>query len=156
MAAPADASQGLPIHRAHVCTGAAAIAVSGSTQKMMGSRAKSGRKPDDPKVKLVWRTLAILVVFCRLPFSIVENPSFKAFVWLLDATVPLPTRRKLGVVIAYDLWMSRKTEDNLSLDIHFIDRGWIWHHYHAGIIVSCKDSSAGDIAPRMEPATLSS
>lgn len=38
MAAPADASQGLPIHRAHVCTGAAAIAVSGSTQKMMGSR----------------------------------------------------------------------------------------------------------------------
>jgi hypothetical protein len=39
--------------------------------------------------------LAILVVFCRLPFSIVENPFFMAFVWLLDASLPLPSRRQL-------------------------------------------------------------
>lgn len=120
--------------------------------------------------------LAILVVFCRLPFSIVENPFFKAFVWLLDASLPLPSRRQLcedllptlrqkgkdtieslllgvrGVAITFDLWMSRKSEDNLSMDIHFIDSTWVWRHHHIGII-SCKDSSSGeDIAPRMEPA----
>eukprot|EP00873_Tetraselmis_striata_P017127 jgi/Tetstr1/437391/TSEL_026075.t2 len=57
-----------------------------------------------------------------------------------------------GVAITFDLWMSRKSEDNLSVDAHFIDRNWSWRHFHIGI-VSCKDSSAGeDIAPRMEPA----
>eukprot|EP00873_Tetraselmis_striata_P034742 jgi/Tetstr1/455006/TSEL_041864.t1 len=59
-----------------------------------------------------------------------------------------------GVAITFNMWMSRKTEDNLSLDINFMDRGWIWHHYHAGII-SYKDSFAGeDIAPLMEPALM--
>eukprot|EP00873_Tetraselmis_striata_P029573 jgi/Tetstr1/449837/TSEL_036900.t1 len=59
-----------------------------------------------------------------------------------------------GVAITFDMWMSRKMEDNLSLDIQFIDHGWIEHHYHAGII-SCKDSSTGeDIAPLMEPVLM--
>jgi hypothetical protein len=120
--------------------------------------------------------LAILVVFCRLPFSIVEKPFFMAFVWLLDASLPLPSRRQLcedllstlrqkekdtierlllgvrGVAITFDLWMSRKSEDNLSMDNHFIDRTWVWRHHHIGII-SCKASSSSeDINPRMEPA----
>jgi hypothetical protein len=56
------------------------------------------------------------------------------------------------VTITFDLWTSRKSEDNLSMDIHVIDRTWVWRHHHIGII-SCKDSSSGeDIAPRMEPA----
>eukprot|EP00873_Tetraselmis_striata_P037404 jgi/Tetstr1/457668/TSEL_044215.t1 len=139
-------------------------------------RSTKRRKTSDPKVSLLWRMLAILVVFCCLPFSIVENPYFQAFIWFLDASMPLPSRRKLreellpdlaekgrrrikealvgvrGVAITFDLWMSRKSEDNLSVDAHFIDRNWSWRHFHIGI-VSCKDSSAGeDIAPRMEPA----
>jgi hypothetical protein len=39
--------------------------------------------------------LAILVVFNRLPFSLVENPSFMAFVWLWDASLPLPSRKQI-------------------------------------------------------------
>eukprot|EP00873_Tetraselmis_striata_P040974 jgi/Tetstr1/461238/TSEL_006368.t1 len=98
--------------------------------------------------KLAWRMLALLIFFCRLPFPIVENPFFKVFVWLLDATVLLPMRRKLcdtllpdlhdkgktlkrllarvkGVAITlFDMGVSRKREDNLSLDNHFIYRRW--------------------------------
>ena len=132
------------------------------------------RPTSDPRVQLFWRLLSLLVVFCRLPFAIVENPLFKAFIWFLDATLPLPSRTKLthtllpalkaegskhvksvlvgvrGVAITFDLWMSRKTEDNLSVDIHFIDKQWQWHHKHIGII-SCKDSSTGEeIAPRIK------
>eukprot|EP00873_Tetraselmis_striata_P029455 jgi/Tetstr1/449719/TSEL_036787.t2 len=162
---------------------ASAAVTSGTTMKQDTDdtlkthfRSTKRRKTSDPKVSLFWRMLAILVVFCCLPFSIVENPYFRAFIWFLDASMPLPSRRKLceellpdlaekgrrrtkealvgvrGVAITFDLWMSRKSEDNLSVDSHFIDRNWSWRHFHIGI-VSCKDSSAGeDIAPRTEPA----
>jgi hypothetical protein len=43
-----------------------------------------------------------------------------------------------------------KTEDNLFVDIHFIDKQWQWHHKHIGII-SCKDiSTCEEIAPRIK------
>jgi hypothetical protein len=117
-----------------------------------------------------------LVVFCRLPFSIVDNEVFRAFAWFCDATLPFPTRSKLnndllpqlrkeiatgihiglksvrGVAVSFDLWMSRKTEDNLSFAIHYITEDWRWQHHHVGIM-SCGDSSVGaDIAAKLQPA----
>ena len=134
------------------------------------------RKPTDKRTELFWRLLCIVLVFCRLPFSIVENSVFRAFVWFCDATLPFPTRSRLnnqllpqirkevanglhralkgvrGVSVSFDLWMSRKTEDNLSFDIHYITDDWRWQHSHVGII-SCSDSSIGsDIAAKLQPA----
>jgi hypothetical protein len=134
------------------------------------------RKPTDKRTELFWRLLCIVVVFCRLPFSIVESSVFRAFVWFCDATLPFPTRSKLnnqllpklrkeialgihrglkgvrGVAVSFDLWMSRKTEDNLSFDIHYITDDWRWQHKHVGIL-SCSDSSIGsDIAAKLQPA----
>ena len=108
------------------------------------------RKPTEKRTELFRRLLCIVVVFCRLPFSIVENSVFRAFVWFCDATLPFPTRSRLnnqllpqlrkevanglhmglkdvrGVAVSFDLWMSRKTEDNLSFDIHYITNDWRW------------------------------
>jgi hypothetical protein len=50
-----------------------------------------------------------------------------------------------GVAITSDLWMSRKTDDNLSLDMHFISADWKVQHKYIGVI-SCKDGfKGGDI-----------
>ena len=160
--------------------------IEGSSQQPKASSLKSTvtahfaqmkkRKSIDKRTQLFWRFLCILVVFCRLPFSIVESAVFRAFVWFCDATLPFPTRSKLnnellpelrkevangihrglksvkGVAVSFDLWMSRKTEDNLSFDIHYITEDWRWHHKHVGIL-SCSDSSVGaDIAAKLQPA----
>ncbi len=54
-----------------------------------------------------------------------------------------------GVAVSFDLWMSRKTEDNLSFDIHYITDDWRWQHSQVGIF-SCFDSSIGfDIATKL-------
>eukprot|EP00873_Tetraselmis_striata_P029194 jgi/Tetstr1/449458/TSEL_036553.t1 len=133
------------------------------------------RPHDDKRVIFFWRLLCLLIVFCMLPFSIVANPIFKAFIWFLDSSLPLPSRAKLtsqllpelkeeannrlkgllkgvrGVALTFDLWMSRKTEDNLSVDVHFISSDWVWHHNHIGIL-SCADSTSGEaIAGKMRP-----
>ena len=134
------------------------------------------KKSNDKRTLLFWRFLCILVVFCRLLFSIVESAVLRVFVWFCDATLPFPTRSKLnndrlpqlrkeidnvihmglksvrGVAVSFDLWMSRKTEDNLSFDIHYITDDWWWQLHHVGIL-SCSDSSVGaDIASRLQPA----
>eukprot|EP00873_Tetraselmis_striata_P017623 jgi/Tetstr1/437887/TSEL_002840.t1 len=133
------------------------------------------RPHDDKRVIFFWRLLCLLIVFCRLPFSIVANPILKAFMWFLDSSLPLPSRAKLtsqllpelkegpsnrlkgllkgvrGVALTFDLWMSRKTEDHLSVDVHFISSDWVWHHSHIGIL-SCADSTSGEaIADKMRP-----
>eukprot|EP00873_Tetraselmis_striata_P025332 jgi/Tetstr1/445596/TSEL_003402.t1 len=53
------------------------------------------RPHDDKRVIFFWRLLCLLIVFCRLPFSIVANLIFKAFIWFLDSSLPLPSRAKL-------------------------------------------------------------
>eukprot|EP00873_Tetraselmis_striata_P045787 jgi/Tetstr1/466051/TSEL_010638.t1 len=89
---------------------ASAAVTSGTTMKQDTDdtlkthfRSTKRRKTSDPKVSLFWRMLAILVVFCCLPFSIVENPYFQAFIWFLDASMPLPSRRKLCEELLPDL-----------------------------------------------------
>ena len=167
----------------NVASGGDTPSIEGSSQQPKGSSLKSAvtahfvqmkkRKSSDRRTQLFWRFLCILVVFCRLPFSIVESAVFKAFVWFCDPTLPFPTRSKLnndllphlrkeiangirkglqsvrGVSVSFDLWMSRKTEDNLSFDIHYITEDWRWQHHHVGIL-SCSDSSVGaDISTRL-------
>jgi len=133
------------------------------------------RPHDDKRVIFFWRLLCLLIVFCRLPFSIVANLIFKAFIWFLDSSLPLPSRAKLtsqllpelkeeasnrlkgllkgvrGVALTFDLWMSRKTEDNLSVDVHFISSDWVWHHNHIGILSSADSTSSEAIADKMRP-----
>jgi hypothetical protein len=134
------------------------------------------RKSTDRRTQLFWRFLCILVFFCSFPFSIVESSIFRPFVWFCDATFPFTTRSKLnnellpqlrkevaiaihkglksarGVAILFDLWMSRKTEDNLSFDIHYITEDYRWQHNHVGIL-SCSDSSIGaDIVAKLHHA----
>jgi len=160
--------------------------IEGSSHQPKGSSLKSTvtahfvqmkkRKSTDKRTQLFWRFLCILVVFCRLPFSIVESAMFRAFVWFCDTTLPFPTRSKLnnellpqlrkeiangihrglksvkGMAVSFDLWMYRKTEDNLSFNIHYITEYWRWQHHHVGIL-SCNDSSVGaDIDAKLEPA----
>ena len=159
--------------------------IEGSSQQPKGSSLKSTvtahfaqmkkRKTYEKRTHLFWRFLCILVVYCRLPFAIVNSAVFRAFVWFCDPTLPFPSRNKLnsellpqlrkevanvlhrglksvrGVAVSFDLWMSRKTEDNLSFDIHYITEDCTWHHHHVGIL-SCNDSSVGaDIAARLQP-----
>ncbi len=99
-----------------------------------------------------------------------------SYIWFCDATLPFPSRNKLnlellpqlrkevahvirkglkgvnGVAVSFDLWMSLKTEDNLSFDIHYITKDWRWQRHHVGIL-TCSDSSIGaDIVTRLQPA----
>ena len=129
---------------------------------------------DSHKGKTFYRLLLLLIVFARLPFNILVNPVFKAFVWFLDPSVPIPSRNEftgkvvpdavkeaemyvrqllngvLGVAVSFDLWMSNKTDDVLSLDVHFISPDWVWHHKHLGLL-SCNGKTRGtDIAPKLQ------
>ena len=129
---------------------------------------------DSPKGKTFYRLLMLMIVFARLPFNILFNHVFKAFVWFLDPSVPFPTRHELtgkivpdaaketekyvkallngvlGVAVSFDMWMSNKTDDVLSLDIHFIDPDWVWQHKHLGLL-SCNGQTRGtDIAPKLQ------
>jgi hypothetical protein len=110
------------------------------------------RKSTDKITHVFWRLLCVLVVFCRLPFSIIESAEFRAFVWFCEATLLFLTWRKInneflpqlrkevangihrglksvrGVAVSFNLWMSLKLRTfiiSLSFDIHYMteDRG---------------------------------
>ena len=115
-------------------------------------------KKDSPKAVAFAKLLTLLIVLARLPFNIVAQPIFKAFVWFLDPSVPLPTRNEitgvllprmvnecknkvrdslstvLGAAVTFDLWMSKKTDDILSVDLHYVDESWSWRHVHLGLV----------------------
>jgi hypothetical protein len=108
--------------------------------------------------RVLLRLLTMLIVFARLPFIIVVNHVFKAFVWFLDPHVPFPTRSDItgkhlqalreeikhalkhfikgvhGVSVTFVLWMSKKTDDILTLDVLFITEDSKWHHKHLGLV----------------------
>ena len=91
-------------------------------------------KDEEPRQKLFVEMLTFVIVFLRWSFSVVDNPWFRAFVWFLDGTVSIPTRKQWqgkhlaqavktthksikdslqgveGVSVMFDLWMSRKGE----------------------------------------------
>ena len=101
------------------------------------------------------RMLTLLIVFARLPFNIVLDPVFRAFVCFLDPLVPFPTRSEItgkhlstlrddteaslkslrallrtvhGALLQLTRgnWnMAKKIDDILSLDVHFITDGFI-------------------------------
>lgn len=48
----------------------------------------------------------------------------------------------LAVALSFDLWMSRKTEDILSLEAHYVDRNWKWKTIHLGLI-NCTNGTSG-------------
>ena len=115
-------------------------------------------KRDSAKAQSFFRLVTLLIVFARLPFNIVLNPLFKALVWFLDPTLPFPTRaditgkilpglvsecrksvcasldRVLGASVTFDLWMSKKTDDILSIDLHYVSSRWTWEHRHLGLV----------------------
>ena len=115
-------------------------------------------KRDSTKAKAFFQLVALVIVFCRLPFNLVVQPIFKALVWFLDPTLPMPTRGDItnevlprmvkdcketvcrsletvvGASVTFDLWMSMKTDDILSVDLHFISHDWVWHHTHLGLV----------------------
>ena len=89
-------------------------------------------KDEEPRQQLFLELLTYVIVFLRWSFSVVDNPWFRAFVWFLDATVSIPSRKQwqikhlakavktshesimnslkgvVGVSVMFDLWMSRK------------------------------------------------
>ena len=115
-------------------------------------------KRDSSKAQAFFQLVTLLIVLARLPFSLVHSPIFKAFVWFLDPTVPLPTRGDItnnllpkmmsdcrevlfstlstvsGATVTFDLWMSKKTDNILSVDIHYICDRWTWQHKHLGLV----------------------
>ena len=102
--------------------------------------------------------MTLLIVFARLPFTIVLQPVFRALIWFLDPTLPIPTRYDItnvvlprmvsecrdsvlvtlstvmGATVTFDLWMSKKTDDILSVDLHYVCDKWMWHHIHLGLL----------------------
>jgi hypothetical protein len=115
-------------------------------------------KRESEKAKTFFQLVTLLIVYARLPFSIVAQPVFKALVWFLDPTLPIPTRGELtnklmpkmvqeckdslcrsldkvqGAAVTFDLWMSKKTDDILSVDLHYICNRWTWQHKHLGLV----------------------
>jgi len=61
---------------------------------------KSSRRvvKDSQKAKIFIELVLLMTVFARLPFSFVDNPSFRALVWYLDPSVPVPSRRDITSV----------------------------------------------------------
>lgn len=125
---------------------------------------------ESPRAVTFYKLLTLLIVLARLPFRIVLHPVFKALVWFLDPTMPFPTRADItgkylprmvedcatevkeslqttsGVSVTFDLWMSKKTDDILSLDVHFIDEHWQWVHKHLGLVAMGGQTSGAIIA----------
>jgi hypothetical protein len=121
------------------------------------------------------KLLCLLIVFLRLPLMAVENPWFKAFVYFLDPTMYIAGRRQMRntllpelheqtetevigllalgsvVCLSFDLWMSRKTEDVLALEAHFITIDWEWKHVHLGLINCDKGTTGVQIAKQLSP-----
>ena len=121
---------------------------------------KSAKRVQKTSMKAVvfFKLVTLLLVTARLPFRLVLHPVFKALVWFLDPTVPFPTRadivdkvlsgmvesgvsdlkamllRTAGMAVTFDLWMSKKTDDILSLSVHFISEEWVWQHKHLGLV----------------------
>lgn len=119
------------------------------------------------------KLLTLLIVLARLPFRIVLHPLFKALIWFLDPTIPFPTRADItqrylpafvdectahvtrllgttdGVTVTFDLWMSKKTDDILSLDAHFISDDWQWRHQHLGLVAMNGVTSGVVIAAKL-------
>lgn len=88
-------------------------------------------KVDDPRQRLFDRLLTYVIVFLRWSFSVVDNPWFRCFVWFMDGSLRIPSRKEWqtrnlveavedahtkvmksldgvkGVSLMFDLWMSR-------------------------------------------------
>ena len=129
-------------------------------------------KKDSAKAKTFFSLVTLLIIFARLPFSIVMQPMFRALIWFLDPSIPMPTRNDtthgvlpvmvndcrmslrqtlrtvLGATVTFDLWMSKKTDDILSIDLNFICDKWIWHHKHLGL-VAMNGQTQGVVVARM-------
>ena len=125
------------------------------------------------KATVFFQLLTLFIVTARLPFRIVLHPIFKALVWFLDPTVPFPTRADItqqylpalvdnctsslkallqetcGVALTFDLWMSKKTSDILSLDCHFITKDWQWQHVHLGLVAMNGQTAGVVIATKL-------
>lgn len=56
--------------------------------------------------------------------------------------------RVLGVTLAFDLWMSRKTEDVLSVEAHFITRRFEWQTVHLGLLCCDKGTAGKEVGSR--------
>jgi hypothetical protein len=134
---------------------------------------KKARK-DSARAQSFFRMVTLLIVFARLPFNIVVNPVFKAFVWFLDPTLPFPTRgditgtllpglvsecrrtvlgsldRVLGVAVTFDLWMSKKTDDILSIDLHFVSSRWTWEHKHLALVAMNGQTRGAVVAKKLK------
>ena len=115
-------------------------------------------KRESEKAQTFFKLVTLLIVYARLPFSLLTQPVFKALVWFLDPTLPIPTRGELtnklmpemvkecrdslrrsldkvqGAAVTFDLWMSKKTDDILSVDLHFVCNRWTWQHKHLGLV----------------------
>lgn len=131
-------------------------------------------KKDSPKAVAFAELLTLLIVHARLPFNIVTQPIFKAFVWFLDPSVPMPTRNEitgsllprmvgvckdnlrdslkgvLGAAVTFDLWMSKKTDDILSVDLHYIDERWMWRHVHLGLVAMNGNTKGVVVATKLK------
>ena len=131
-------------------------------------------KKDSSRAQAFFRMVTLLIVFARLPFNIVVNPVFKAFVWFLDPTLPFPTRgditgkllpglvsecrrtvidsldRVLGVAVTFDLWMSKKTDDILSIDLHYVSHRWTWEHRHLALVAMNGQTRGAVVAKRLK------
>ena len=124
-------------------------------------------KKDSPKATAFAELVTLVIVLARLPFNIVQQPIFKAFVWFFDPSVPLPSREDvtgtllprmvseslqnvLGATVTFDLWMSIKTDDILLVDLHFVDNAWMWRHVHLGLVAMNGNTKGVVIANKLK------
>ena len=73
---------------------------------------------DSHKGRIFKQLLTLLIVFARLPFNILVNPVFKAFVWFLDPSVPIPTRQDIT-----GKWLPEMVNSRVEANVHQLLKG---------------------------------
>eukprot|EP00951_Prasinocladus_malaysianus_P001073 scaffold7545_cov41-Prasinocladus_malaysianus.AAC.1 len=111
----------------------------------------------------------------RLPFSMVDNPWFRTFVWFLDPAIVVPNRKTAaktllpallqkterhvaslldgvkGVAVAFDDWMKCAGEDVIAANAFFIDKDWKWRVVNLGLIHKRDSASRDGLAEQLKP-----
>ena len=157
---------GSPRSASTPATSAPSSAATKSTLKIRWTSSAKYR-PGEPKQMWFYVLLALLISCLHLSFHCVNHPIFKTIFFFADPKLTVPTskamqrkhvpnlkkatkkevrerlRDSLGSASSFDLWMSCKTEDIFSLNVHFLTKDFIWETVHLGL-VNCDKGTSGE------------
>ena len=134
-------------------------------------RAVRKRQASDTLQQMFDIMLCLMIACLRLPLHFVMTPMFRALILLLEPGINIPSSKELqrkkmpalaeeiatkcqallkdvlGVALSFDLRMSRKTEDILAVECHFLSSTFQWHTIHLGLVSCTKGTSGSEVHP---------